>query len=128
MNGADIKDSDRLNRWLTLGANLGVLLGIIFLAVELNQNTLQTRLQTSNSFHDTFANVELAIATNNDLIETLVKSQKGEDLSEAEQLRVLVLYRAILRGYQNAYYQALSGVLEPQIWEGEKNQMKQSFR
>ena len=31
-------DSDRLNRWLTLGANVGVLIRIILLVVELDQN------------------------------------------------------------------------------------------
>lgn len=31
-------DSDRLNKWLTLGANVGVLIGIILLVIELNQN------------------------------------------------------------------------------------------
>ena len=37
-------DSDRLNRWLTLGANLGVLVGIVLLIFELRQN--QEMLQT----------------------------------------------------------------------------------
>ena len=31
-------DKDRLNRWLTLGANVGVIAGIIFLGFELRQN------------------------------------------------------------------------------------------
>ena len=35
-------DADRLNRWLTLIANLGVVAGLVFLAVELNQNTKAT--------------------------------------------------------------------------------------
>ena len=30
-------DSDRLNRWLALGANFGVLVGILLLVVELRQ-------------------------------------------------------------------------------------------
>ena len=30
-------DFDKLNQWLSLCANLGVLLGIIFLAIEMNQ-------------------------------------------------------------------------------------------
>ena len=30
---------DRVNRWLTLGANLGVLAGIVFLAFEIRQNS-----------------------------------------------------------------------------------------
>ena len=29
----------KLNRWLTLGANLGVLVGIFLLIAELNQNS-----------------------------------------------------------------------------------------
>lgn len=31
-------DSDRLNRWLTLGANLGVLAGLALLVVEIRQS------------------------------------------------------------------------------------------
>jgi len=31
-------DSDHLNRWLSVGANVGVLAGIVFLALELQQN------------------------------------------------------------------------------------------
>lgn len=29
---------DKLNQWLTLAANLGVLVGILFVAVQLRQN------------------------------------------------------------------------------------------
>ena len=28
-----------MNRWLILGANVGVVVGLVFLAIELNQNT-----------------------------------------------------------------------------------------
>jgi hypothetical protein len=31
-------DADNVNRWLTLGANVGVLVGIILILLELNQN------------------------------------------------------------------------------------------
>jgi len=30
--------ADNVNRWLTLGANIGVLIGIMLLLMELNQN------------------------------------------------------------------------------------------
>ena len=39
-------DSDRLNRWLTLGANLGVLVGIVLLLLELDQNRKLMRAKT----------------------------------------------------------------------------------
>jgi len=38
-------DTDRLNRWLTLVANLAVVAGIIFLAIEIRQNTLSNERQ-----------------------------------------------------------------------------------
>jgi len=31
-------DSDKTNRWLTLGANIGVLIGIMLLVFELTEN------------------------------------------------------------------------------------------
>ena len=38
-------DSDRLQTWLTLGANIAVLVGIVFLAVEIRQNSEHLALQ-----------------------------------------------------------------------------------
>jgi hypothetical protein len=37
---------DKLNKWLTLTANIGVLAGIVFLAIEINQNTESNQAQT----------------------------------------------------------------------------------
>ena len=37
---------DRLNQWMTLAANVGVLIGIIFLAYEIRQNTDAVHAQT----------------------------------------------------------------------------------
>ena len=42
-------NTDRLNRWLTLDANNGVLIGIILLIVELDQNRNMVRAQTRNA-------------------------------------------------------------------------------
>ena len=120
-------DLDTLNAWLSLIANVAVIAGIAFLAIEVSQNTLQTKLQTSSSFQDTFTSVELNIASSNELLEALVRSQKGEELTEVDRLRVLVFYRAVLRGYQSSYYQSLAGIIDKEIWAGEKNQMIQSF-
>jgi len=39
---------DNLNKWLTLLANLGVLAGIIFLAIEIGQNTAAINRQAAN--------------------------------------------------------------------------------
>lgn len=44
-------NSDRLNKWLTLGANLGVLLGLAVLIFEIHQNNalMQAQIEESRS-------------------------------------------------------------------------------
>ena len=42
-------DSDRINRWITLGANFGVLIGIILLIIEIQQNTEMMQAQLIQS-------------------------------------------------------------------------------
>ncbi len=45
-------DSDKANRWLTLGANIGVLIGIILILIELNQNADLMQAQIAQSRAD----------------------------------------------------------------------------
>ena len=40
-------DTDKFNRWLTLTANLGILIGLVLLIVEIQQNTDLMRAQIS---------------------------------------------------------------------------------
>ena len=76
---------DSLNRWLSFAANFGVVLGIIFLAIELRQNNelLQAearynRLETRNE-----GNYELL--RNRDLTAAIEKLENGEELSSIEE-------------------------------------------
>ena len=43
---------DKLNAWLTLIANFGVIAGLIFLAYEIRQNTTQLRAEASYSISE----------------------------------------------------------------------------
>jgi hypothetical protein len=56
-------ESDRLNRWLTLGANLGVIVGLLILIVEVRQNADLTRAQMETGRNDLLAQIELSLAT-----------------------------------------------------------------
>ena len=46
---------DDLNRWLTLAANLGVILGIVFIGIEMNQSTRATKAQTAQEIWNQLA-------------------------------------------------------------------------
>lgn len=53
---------DTLNKWLNVAANIGVLAGIVFLAYELQQNTLATDLEVASNFQNSFSEIEMLIA------------------------------------------------------------------
>ena len=53
-------DIERTNQWLTLIANVGVLVGVIFLAVELRHSSNAISAQTQDSIADGFIQLNLA--------------------------------------------------------------------
>ena len=62
-------DSVRLNRWLTLGANIGVLIGIMLLLVELDQNRDMMRAQTRHQLAMGLVELQIATGTNQQRVE-----------------------------------------------------------
>ncbi len=55
-------NSDKVNRWLTLGANLGVVLGLAFLIVEIRQNTTALTAQAYQARSDALVELSRMIA------------------------------------------------------------------
>ena len=57
--------SEKLGRWLTLGANIGVIAGLILVAVQINQNTAITKAQMANDYYIADMALELAMMGEN---------------------------------------------------------------
>ena len=77
-------DTDRLNRWMTLGANIGVLIGIVLLVVEVRQNNENLVAQARATYHASFADLWGMAAEESRLAEILGKELGGESLTRAE--------------------------------------------
>jgi hypothetical protein len=119
---------DLTNRWLTLFANIGVLAGIIFLVFELRQNTVATELEASSSFQNSFSEIELFIAGNPEFAELLMKGRKGEEISDADGLRLWVFYGNILRQWQSSHFMYLSDALDQDIWQANQVRLAQIIK
>ncbi len=104
-------DEDRVNKWLTLGANIGVLIGIIFLAVEIRQNTEMTRAQITQSRADAAIALASEYINSDYLPDVYAKFAHGEELTFQEASRYRVYLRAALRNHQNNYLQYRQGFL-----------------
>ena len=90
-------DSDRLNRWITLGANLGVLVGIVLLLIELDQNRDMMRAQTRHQLAMGLVELQITTGTNQQLVELLERADNGEELGGAERRQVWLRFNALVR-------------------------------
>jgi hypothetical protein len=112
---------DKVNRWLTLGANIGVLIGIILLVVELDQNREMTRAQTRNDISQQLSNRLLMIASDNQVTSVLRRAEAGEDLTADEERQYFLYLVANMRDWENIHYQYRHGMFDESEFEAEKS-------
>ena len=103
-------DSDRLNRWLTLIANLSVVAGIVFLAFELRQNNLLLEAQARS------AAASFRLEHNGRLMESeiaaiVVKLRRGEVLNDVEAYRYERIVHGIFVSLEVAYGDFQAGLI-----------------
>lgn len=108
---------DKLNKWLSLFANVGVLIGIIVVAYELRQTQTEMRAESGS------LRAQLLIQTNDNarifgIIESTNKLENGQELSEDEKAKARNFYQNLLRYYENLHHQSQLGVLDGEIWAG----------
>jgi hypothetical protein len=112
--------ADRVNRWLTLGANTGVLIGIIILLVELNQNATVVKAQISNERSGQGVDLFMAIAESPELSKIDAMLQESgfpedtsamSDLSPTEHRQYYWYLMAQRFRIENLLYQQSLGVV-----------------
>lgn len=108
-------NTEALNRWLSLGANLGVLVGIIFLAIEIRQNTDMTRAQITQSRAEvSIAMTEMTISSEY-LPAIRAKIDNSETLTQEQAIPYQDWLRAIFRSQDNNIQQYKQGLLGEHI-------------
>ncbi len=94
-----------MNRWLTLGANIGVLVGIILLIVELGQNRDMMRAQIRNELARGVSDFLPSIIDNREFADALARAGAGEPLTATEELQINAWYDLVFGYWQNVHYQ-----------------------
>lgn len=67
---------DSLNWWLTLLANLGVLGGLVFVGLEIRQNTSQLRAEASRSITESVNALNAGVYSDPDLTDLLLRGRQ----------------------------------------------------
>ena len=105
-------DTDKVNRWLTLGANLGVLVGIILLVVELQQNREMMQAQTRNELSNSIVYLLSESAGNTELASIMLRAYMGEELTPVQSLQFRHRQFAMFRNWENVHYQYRMGLYD----------------
>ena len=82
-------NSEKLNRWLTLGSNLGVFAGLILVAYEISQSGKHLELAASADGTDNFTQAIEILVQDENLSRLIYKAEQFYgDLDEFEKWRV----------------------------------------
>lgn len=114
-------NADKLNKWLALIANVAVVAGIVFLALELNQNSRMMKTQTRNAITESILNFQFNAETSG-LREIAYRANTDlSSLSADEKQKVFQLYVSNLRLWENIHYQYRNGVFDEDEFAAERN-------
>lgn len=109
-------EMEKTNHWLSIVANIGVIASVIFLAIEVNQNTQTNRAQALQEFHrdmrDSLLNADPTMA---DIIHRVYAC---EPVSIVELNLRRLYWERLIRTYENQWYQSQQGLIDEGIYKG----------
>ncbi len=117
---------EKISRLLTLGANIGVVAGLVFLLVQIDQNNDLARAQIHQTRSDSWGDFKLELADSEHLLIAWNKFQKAggpmdpdalDTLGDIERARVIQYLLHRYNDYDNLFYQHEQGYLDDEYYE-----------
>lgn len=110
--------------WDAIGA-IGELIGaaavvatLIYLSIQLRQNTKTVRLSSAQGVTEELQNMFNLLASDHSLAEVYVEAEKSSELSDANRVRYYAFTNNLLRIYENAFLQRQANVINDAHWTG----------
>ena len=106
-------------QWAELLGTLGIIASLIFVGLELRQNTLATTSETINGLRDGATTFSLTLASDPELALLHQRWTQGEtDFTEVETARIGGVVFAFLRTIEAAYLQTALGIVGDDVLRG----------
>ena len=109
-------NSRNLNKWLTLGANFGVLIGLVVVVIELQQTQIMMSAESSIQ-RAQMSRENASMAAQYSIGEIETKLATGQEITLEERRNAREFYDRLLRHYEVMHYQYQLGILDEEIWE-----------
>ena len=106
-----------------------VVISIIYLAIQVKQNTRSMRIQTVHDISSSFKAAQASIAHDKDLADVYHRGVFNYDqLEPLEQLRFNLLVTSIVRVLDELLFQHAEGAVDESMWRGYKTLLEDVFR
>ena len=118
-------------RWTEVVGVIGVIASLVFVGIEIRQNTQAVRGATYQSLAGSSMDLLFYMADHPELNAERDAWGRGEQLSGPARARVEAVVLAYLRHLENAYYQMEEGTLKPELlenWAGNSTLSMPHFR
>ena len=92
--------------------NVGVIIGILLLAFELNQNRHMMEAQTRNAISETLVNLQIMLSTSTEQQRIAWKIRSGESPTPIEQQTFNARWIGFFRYWENVNYQYRKGLYD----------------
>ena len=108
---------ERLNGWLSLIANIGVIAGVLFVGFEIQQNTDQMQAEVAQGIMSALREQANPMRESIEISELFYGATRGtRKLSDAERYQVRQINRGYFRVFEEAYLHHQQGRLEDAYW------------
>lgn len=108
--------------------SVGVLISLVYLAVQIKKNTETERTSTYQSIVRDFGDMNQMMASLPDLTYLYVQALESfGGMEPAEKARISQVFYMTFRYFENMYYQHRKGYLEEEVWLGWKRLMLTYF-
>lgn len=118
----------RLTAWLAIGANLGALVGLLLVVLQLQQSRALMRSQIRHDLAVGIVELLNSAANNNQLADVLRRGNAGEPLTPDEQFQFELRSNALLRYWEDVHYQFRNGLYDEVEYAKQKDAWHATIR
>jgi hypothetical protein len=111
--------------WNAIGAMgeligaVGVIISVVYLAVQVRQNTRSVRGAVYDSLATSLEHLNRPLVENADLARALsAVTEDWTTATEDDRARVVHFYSAAFKLFENVHYQHSQGLIEEELWKG----------
>ena len=112
---------ERRTRWLSFGANIGALVGLLLIVVQLQQNRDLMRAQIRHELSMGIVELLDTPAANSQLASVLRRGSLGEELTPDERFQFELRSNALLRYWEDVHYQYRQGLYDQGEYAAQKD-------